>query len=201
MAIIRPWNPSQLHEGAPTSPVLLTELFRDFAVTNARIAILTNGEVYHFCTDLDAPNKLDSKPFLVLDLADIDATLIPELQKLSKEVFDLDSIISAAGELKYIGAIKRAVAAQFRKPDVEWVKFFTTKIYEGAFTQKVRDQFTPLVSKVAQPFHNEQVNNLLTTALGAGSAPRRSPPPMPLPRQWQARRRWRRICASPVTEC
>ena len=159
------------HVGAPLKLEHASQLFRYFAVTNARIAILTNGEVYHFYTDLDAPNKMDSKPFLVLDLADIDATLIPELQKLSKEVFDLDSIISAAGELKYIGAIKRAIAAQFKEPDVEWVKFLTTKVYEGAFTQKVREQFTPLVAKAAQQFLNEQVNNRLTTALGAGSAP------------------------------
>jgi hypothetical protein len=46
-------------------------------VTNARIAILTNGEVYQFFTDLDAPNRMDAKPFLVLDLNDIDETLIP----------------------------------------------------------------------------------------------------------------------------
>src|SRR6476646_201369 len=72
-----------------------SQLFRYFSVTNARIAILTNGEVYQFFTDLDAPNRMDEKPFLVLDLNDIDETLIPELQKLSKDVFDLDSIINA----------------------------------------------------------------------------------------------------------
>ncbi len=159
------------HVGAPLTLEHASQLYRYFAVTNARIAILTNGEAYHFYTDLDAPNKMDSKPFLVLDLSDIDATLIPELEKLSKEVFDLDSIISAAGELKYIGQIKRAIAAQFKEPDVDWVKFFTTKVYEGAFTQKVRDQFTPLVAKAGQQFLNEQVNNRLATALGAGSAP------------------------------
>lgn len=159
------------HVGAPLSLEHASQLFRYFAVTNARIAILTNGEVYHFYTDLDAPNRMDSKPFLVLDLNDIDATLIPELKKLSKEVFDLDSIISAAGELKYIGQIKREIAAQFKEPDVEWVKFFTTKVYEGSFTLKVREQFTPLVHKAAQQFLNEQVNNRLTTALGAGTVP------------------------------
>lgn len=159
------------HVGAPLTLEHASQLFRYFAATNARIAILTNGESYHFYTDLDAPNRMDSKPFLVLDLADIDSTLIPELQKLSKSEFDLDSIISAAGELKYIGQIKRAIASQFREPDTEWVKFFTTKVYEGAFTQKVREQFTPLVATASQQFLNEQVNNRLTTALGAGSGP------------------------------
>jgi predicted type IV restriction endonuclease len=142
-----------------------SQLYRYFAVTNARIAILTNGQVYHFYTDLDAPNKMDSKPFLVLDLEDIDDALLPELRKLSKEVFDLDSIISAAEELKYLGQIKRAMAAQFNEPEDDWVKFFTTRVYDGSFTQKVRDQFRPLVAKASSQFVRDQVNERLKNAL------------------------------------
>jgi hypothetical protein len=52
-----------------------SQLFRYFAVTNARIAILTNGEVYPFYTDLDAPDWMDAKPFLVLDFSALDETL------------------------------------------------------------------------------------------------------------------------------
>lgn len=148
-----------------------SQLYRYFAVTNARIAILTNGEVYQFFTDLDAPNRMDAKPFLVLDLDDIDETLLPELLKLSKDVFDLDSIISAAGELKYIGAIKRAIAAEFKDPGDDWVKFLTSKVYEGAFTQRVREQFTGLVTKATKQFLNDQVNDRLKTALGAPNFP------------------------------
>lgn len=144
-----------------------SQLFRYFAVTNARIAVLTNGAVWHFYTDLDAPNRMDAKPFLVLDLLDIDETLISEIQKLSKESFDLDSIISAAEELKYIGALKREIAGQFREPTDEWIKFFATRVYEGSYTQKVRQQFTSLVGKAAHQFLNERVNDRLKTALGA----------------------------------
>lgn len=126
-----------------------SQLYRYFAVTTARIAILTNGEVYQFVTDLDAPNRMDSKPFLVLDLNEVDETLIPELMKLSKDVFDLESIISAAGELKYIGAIKRVIALEFKQPEDDWIKFLTTKVYEGPYTQKVREQFTGLVTKAS----------------------------------------------------
>ena len=61
-----------------------SQLYRYFAVTNARIAALTNGVMWHFYTDLDQPNRMDSKPFLVLDLTDVDETLINEIQKLSK---------------------------------------------------------------------------------------------------------------------
>ena len=145
-----------------------SQLFRYFSTTNARLAVLTNGVVWQFYTDLDAPNKMDAKPFLVLDLLDIDETLIPEIQKLSKDSFDLDSIINAAEELKYVGAIRREIAAQFREPSDDWVKFFTSRVYEGSFTARVREQFIGLVEKAAKQFLTEQVNDRLKTALGAG---------------------------------
>jgi hypothetical protein len=137
-------------------------------VTNARIAVLTNGQVYHFFTDLDAPNRMDEKPFLVLDLLDIDETLVGELKKLTKDAFDLESVISAAGELKYIGQIKRSIAEQFRTPSEDWTKFFISKVHEGSITQKIRDQFTPLVAKAAAQFLNDQVNDRLKAALRGG---------------------------------
>jgi hypothetical protein len=146
-----------------------SQLYRYFAVTNARVAVLTNGETYQFYTDLDAPNRMDDKPFLVLDLLDIDETLIPELRKLTKDAFDLDSIINAAGELKYIGQIKRAVAGQFREPEDEWVRFFISRVYDGSITQKVREQFAPLVTKATKQFLNDQVNDRLKTALGGSN--------------------------------
>ncbi|WP_370588655.1 restriction endonuclease [Pseudonocardia sp. C8] len=146
-----------------------SQLFRYFAVTNARVAVLTNGECFEFYTDLDAPNKMDEKPFLVLDLAAVDTTLLPELAKLTKESFDLDSVINAAGELKYIGQIKRALAAEFRNPSLEWIKFFASRVYEKNVTSKVREQFEVLVPKAATQFLNEQVNERLKTALGNGA--------------------------------
>lgn len=144
-----------------------SQLYRYFAVTSARIAILTNGEQYQFFTDLEAPNRMDSRPFLLLDLNDIDDTLIPELEKLSKNVFNLDSVLSAAGELKYIGEIKRIITNQFKDPDEDWVKYFAARVYEGSVTQRIRDQFAPLVTKATKQFLNDQVNDRLKVALGA----------------------------------
>lgn len=144
-----------------------SQLYRYFAVTNARIAVLTNGSAYQFYTDLDAPNRMDSKPFLVLDFDDIDETLLPELRKLTKESFDLDSIINAAEELKYIGQIKRTLTTLFKEPEPEWVKFLTTRVYDGPFTQRVRENFTPLVTKASAQFLNDQVNTRLQSAIGS----------------------------------
>lgn len=72
-----------------------SQLYRYFGVTTAKIAVLTNGQVYKFYTDLEAPNRMDEKPFLLLDLCDIDDHVIPELKKLTKPAFDVDSIVNA----------------------------------------------------------------------------------------------------------
>lgn len=153
-----------------------SQLFRYFSVTNARVAVLTNGEMYEFYTDLDAPNKMDEKPFLVLDLGAVDSTLLPELAKLTKDSFDLDSVLNAAGELKYIGQIKRILAAEFKNPSADWIRYFASRVYDKNITPKVREQFEALVPKAATLFLNEQVNDRLKTALGDGAAQVESEP-------------------------
>lgn len=153
--------------GSPLSISHASQLFRYFATTNARIAVLTNGEQYHFFTDLDRPNRMDDKPFLQLDLADLDPALFPEVEKMGKEFFDLDSIVSAAEELKYVGAIKRVLASQFREPDDDWVRILISRVYEGSITQRVREQFAPLIRKASKQYLADQVNDRLKTALGS----------------------------------
>lgn len=144
-----------------------SQLYRYFACTHARIGVLTNGQVWNFYMDLDEPNKMDSKPFLILDLLDIDKLTLPELQKLTKPSFDIESIASSAEELKYVGALKRAVAEQFRDPSNDFVKLLASNVYDGAFRQSVVEKFRPLVEKALRRFLNDQVNDRLTTALGS----------------------------------
>lgn len=163
-----------------------SQLFRYFAVTSARIAILTNGQHYHVYTDGDLPNRMDEKPFLIFDLLDIDRTLVPEIQKFSKESFDIESVVSAAEELKYIGGIRRIIAAEVKEPSEEWVRLFVNRIYEGRTTQKILDQFRPLVAKALNQYVGDQVNSRLKTALGDDAPdPNRSaelaPPAPPAP--------------------
>lgn len=146
-----------------------SQLFRYFHVTSARISILTNGQVYKFFTDLDAPNKMDEKPFLELDLLDIDEYSVPELIKLTKSAFDVESVLSAAGELKYVSQIKKVIASQVSKPDDDLVKVFASRVYEGVITQKVREQFYELTRKALGQFLNDQINDRLKSAMSGSS--------------------------------
>lgn len=143
-----------------------SQLFRYFSVTNARIAILTNGEIYEFYTDLDAPNKMDEKPFLTLNMSDLDEHIVPELKKLTKTSFDVDSVVDAAGELKYLNQIKKVLQEQFKNPEEDFVKFFTSRVYDGVQTAKVKAQFLEITKKALKQYLNDSINDRLKSAIG-----------------------------------
>jgi hypothetical protein len=157
--------------GEPLNINHASQLFRYFHVTNARIAILTNGQLYKFYTDLDAPNKMDEKPFLELDLLDVDEHVIPELVKLTKNAFDLESIVSSAGELKYVSQIKKLLGNLLSNPEEDFIKFVASRVYEGVVTQKVRELFSQLTRKASVQFLNDQANDRLKSAISGSPVP------------------------------
>ena len=71
--------------------VHISQLFRYFSVTEARFGILTNGVLYRFFSDLEASNKMDSRPFLEIDLGDLHEPSIHELKKFAKQEFEVGS--------------------------------------------------------------------------------------------------------------
>ncbi|AQP47540.1 restriction endonuclease [Tessaracoccus aquimaris] len=162
--------------GAPLDINHASQLFRYFHVTSARIGVLTNGQRWQFYTDLDAPNKMDERPFLTLDLRDVDPYALPELQKLTKTTFDLDSVLSAAEELKYVSGIKRAIGEQFADPSDEFVRLLAAKVYDRSMTARMREFFSTVVANACKQWITDQVNVRLKTALqGQGVAVAASP--------------------------
>jgi len=123
-AILRDGKPIMLFECKPCGCDLdlahASQLYRYFSVTEARFGILTNGINYHFYSDLEAPNKMDAKPFLEINMLSLDDIAITELTRFSKAAFDVSSILATASELKYMKEIKRVLAGEmqqaFRRP-------------------------------------------------------------------------------------
>lgn len=157
------------HHRADMAKEHASQLYRYFSVTAARFAVLTNGVVYWFYTDLEEPNKMDSKPFFEFNMLDIRDQDLDELKKFTKTAFNLDAILTTASELKYTRAIKQMMAAELQEPSDEFVKFFAGKAYPGKLTPAVREQFTAVVRRALRQFISDQLNERLKTALGAGS--------------------------------
>ena len=151
--------------GEPLSLEHASQLVRYFSVSNARIGVLTNGRYWQFYTDLDKPNIMDSRPFLRLDLMNVDTYILPELKKLTKATFDLDSVLTAAEELKYVSSTRTEIAQAFSDPDADFVQLFARRVYDGALTAKMRDFFQGVVEKACRQFLAEQVNERLKNAL------------------------------------
>jgi len=142
------------------------QLFRYFTVTNARIAILTNGIQYRFFSDLEESNKMDEKPFLELDMLNIRDNLVEEVRKLGKENFDLDKMLSTANELKYTSEIKKLMNVQFETPGEEFTRFFFKAANPSAhFTASAKEQFAKFVQKAFHQFISERVSDRLRFAL------------------------------------
>lgn len=142
-----------------------SQLFRYFHVSNAKFGLLTNGVEYRFYTDLVVPNKMDEKPFFVFNLVDIKDAQIDELKKFHKNYYDHQTIINTANELKYTNEIKQLINEFANDPKIDFIKFIAKDIYPGIITQKVVDQFTPIVKKAFNQYLNDLINDRLKSAL------------------------------------
>lgn len=153
------------HCEANLEKITATQLYRYFSVVDARVAVLTNGVVYKFYTDLEDSNKLDTKPFMTFDILDFQESQLVQLRKLSKDVFDIGEMLSVAGELKYTHEIKRIIGEQFIEPSEELLRFFTAQVHSGKITQAVKEQFRDITKRALGQFLNERIAARLKTAL------------------------------------
>ncbi|MCL2574091.1 MAG: type I restriction enzyme HsdR N-terminal domain-containing protein [Defluviitaleaceae bacterium] len=70
-----------------------SQLFRYFGTTTAKFAILTDGIIYKFYTDLNEQNKMDLEPFLIFNVLDIHEHLVVELRRFAKSSLDVELCI------------------------------------------------------------------------------------------------------------
>lgn len=167
-AIMRDNNPIILIECKHWSQDLNlhdTQIKKYFVASNARFGVLTNGIEYRFYTDLEKPNIMDEKPFMVINMLDMSDTEIEQIKKFHKSYYDEGNILSTAQELKYTVELRSKLNAEFNSPSPDFVKYFTKPIYEGQINQRVIEQFTPLVKRAIAGIINDTISNRLGLAI------------------------------------
>jgi hypothetical protein len=179
-AILKDGKPIILFEckavSANLDEVHASQLYRYFSVTEAKIGVLTNGIIYRFYSDLEAANKMDSKPFFEVDLLAIDDMSITELKKFSRQTFEIQAILANASDLKYTREIKKIFSQEISQPSEELVRFFTARVYSGRLTQSIRDQFGERTKKALLQFISDRVSDRLKSALAHEEEAKISPP-------------------------
>ncbi|UVO50967.1 type I restriction endonuclease [Sphingomonas sp. SUN019] len=122
-----------------------SQLFRYFATTDARVAILTNGVIYQFYSDIEQPNKMDDKPFFAFSMNALKRTDPTTIERFARAHFDIDSIVAEASRLK--------------------LQSMAARVQVGRITAAVKEQLHATLTNTIASFIRDRVNDRLTSAL------------------------------------
>lgn len=143
-----------------------SQLFRYFGTSAAKFAILTNGVIYRFYTDIEETNKMDEAPFLEVNLENIKPHQISTLQKFTKDTFNKDDIFDSAAELKYMGQIQQIIKEELTTPSEDITRLILSRgVYDGVKTQSIVEKYQPLVKKSFSMIISEMISDRLKSAL------------------------------------
>ena len=127
-AIKRDRKPIILVEAKPARDTLSEKRWKQlheyFCATEARYAVLTNGIVFQFYTDLYKRDIMDKLPFLTLDMCDFSAGLVKRLEAFTKSGFDPERTKLSAKK----SALYRLVQKEFINPSADLVTYFIQSI-------------------------------------------------------------------------
>lgn len=169
-AILIEDKPIILIEAKPVNSKLekhSSQLFRYYVTTAAKFAILTNGIIYKFYTDLEEPNKMDKNPFMEINLLNLNDNSINQIMKFQKNALDISDILDTASIMKYSMLFQKNIEQQLIQPSDDFVKFFLQPIYKGQKKQNIIEKFRPILKKALNDYINETVNNKIKLALGS----------------------------------
>ncbi len=104
------------------------QLFRYFSTNRCRIAILTNGMIYQFFSDLNAPNIMDDEPFFEFNIFEDDRSIyISSVKQFCKGEFDIRNVLSKAVFQKYATVVEKTLKQDLLNPSDELVKYFLSR--------------------------------------------------------------------------
>lgn len=147
-----------------------SQLFRYFATTDARVAVLTNGVAYQFYSDIEQPNKMDEKPFFVFSMDTIRRSDPGTLERFGRHQFDIDAIMAEAGRLKLESQMRIELEREFAQPSDEFVRMMALRVQPGGrFTAAIKEQLAPVLAASIAGLIRDRVTDRLTSALNVAN--------------------------------
>tara|TARA_R110000744_G_scaffold234408_1_gene352230 strand:- start:311 stop:1363 length:1053 start_codon:yes stop_codon:yes gene_type:complete len=142
-----------------------SQLYRYFSTTKARIAVLTDGVVYRFYSDLLESNILDTKPFLVMNLDRLTQEVADRIFPFTKDQFSIDSVLADAALLYAKSQIRDRFAKELANPSDDLVRFFADPVHNGPMRQNVLDKYRPIVRAAILDHINGSIESRLRSAI------------------------------------
>lgn len=146
-----------------------SQLYRYFSVSDARLAILTNGVVFQFYSDVEQPNRMDDRPFFTFSMDAFRPADIKTLEKFAKSSFDIEKIVQEAGLLKLQSLLRKELEKEFAEPSEEFVRMMANRVYEGRITAQMRETVGRVLVNSIATFVRDLVNERISTALNANN--------------------------------
>lgn len=141
------------------------QLLRYFGVSTAKFGVLTNGIIWRFYTDLEKPNQMDTVPFLEVNLQALKDAQIEELKKFHKSYFNVETVLSTANELKYLGELRSVIQSELTDPSPDFTRYVVKQLYTGIVTQRVVEEFQPLLKRSISLYINDIIADRLKVAM------------------------------------
>ena len=141
-----------------------SQLYRYFAVKEAKLAVLTNGREIWFFSDMDDANKMDKKPFFTFDLQSYAETEVGDLARFQKQNFSVGAIREAASNLRFAKAAAGYLKKQLEAPDDDFVKLVGRQIFEGNLTKASVEPLKTAIKAALEFLIRERIQDKLSVA-------------------------------------
>lgn len=143
----------------------LDQLIRYYGVTEATIAILTNGLIYKFYTDTKTRGKLDETPFLEINIENITKTQIEILKIFTKNNFNINKINDNIDQLKYKYDLKEVLLTELEYPSDDLTRVIAKKVYDKTLTQKKLKIFRKIIKQILKQILQEKLDQAFQNAI------------------------------------
>lgn len=148
-----------------------SQLYRYFAVKEAKLAVLTNGREIWFFSDMDDANKMDKKPFFTFDLQSYAESEVVDLARFQKKNFSVGAIREAASNLRFARAAAEYLKKQLDAPDDDFVKLVGRQIFDGNLTKAAVEPLKVAIKAALEFLIRERIQDKLSVAFPVEPAP------------------------------
>lgn len=115
-----------------------SQLYRYYGASEAKFAVLTNGVIYRFFSDLNATNKMDDEPFLEVDLCDLSPGDVREVAKFQREGFDAEAAAEAAVNMQMQNGVIEVLRREMSEPSDKMVQLVASQVVEGRLSPGIK---------------------------------------------------------------
>lgn len=144
------------------------QLSRYFNATpEVAVAAITNGQEWRFFTDLNNKNVMDTTPFLTVDFAKLDESLLNRLYRFRHDEFQPEALRTLAEESIYLAAFKEVISQSLRQPDADFVRYVANR---ANVQRQLNAKFIESISHLVKQAVEKAVSEMVVSGLSAATS-------------------------------